>query len=47
MTGAIPPCRPYTFMACTGIMLLVVRVEIMYFERDFYPEALARRTNIL
>jgi hypothetical protein len=47
MSGAIPLCPLHAFKARTGIMVLVVRVEIIYFGRDFYPEALARRTNIL
>jgi len=47
MSGAIPPCPLHAFKACTGIMLLVVRVEIIYFGSDLNPEALAGRTNIL
>jgi hypothetical protein len=34
-------------MECTGIILFVFRVEIAYFGRDLYPEALARRTDML
>lgn len=47
MSGSIPPCPLHAFKACTGIMLLVVRVEIIYFGSDLNPEALVRRTNIL
>jgi len=47
MSGAIPLCPLHAFKVCTGIMLLLVRVEIIYFGRDFYREVLARRTNIL
>jgi hypothetical protein len=47
MSGAIPLCPLHGFMACTGIMLLVVRVEIIYFGGDLCPEVMARSTNIL
>jgi hypothetical protein len=46
-SGVIHLCPLHDFIACTGIMLLVFRVEIAYFGRDLYPEALETRTNML